>query len=542
MSKVIPSLPPLSSIQDPNVRQAIEALSTGWRVRNGEVGDGAEKFLTANDLDGMIKNFQIGVTNTLGDGTNGGLGNAPPTNRWIGSLLARIDAAIAQSYLYRKLGDRIDWIDTPEWFQGKFGAAIREETIIRENQNSALASQITTAVTNINGNIALIQEELTATSDLAGATARSVTQLQTDIGGVKTTAQNALSLASSIDGTVRGAWTVKFDANGYVTGAGLGLEGKDGHYSSSFYVRADRFAVGNPEYPGVVPRIPFKVFSTQQTLPDGTVVPPGVYMDEATVYKLTGTYISAGSLDAGEIYTGSTWLDRISKQPILSQASGQWNGSVYDGERIQRSSLRFYGSNFHASSPLRQRVRNSTYGGPVVFIVSATATADHWMSIWYRINGSDYWVPPVNRYIWQMEVSDSWNNWYWEYGFDTYGATPVVPNVIGQTRSVQLTDGNGDPYEYTFTIAGQRNASVFRSQNIDRGYTASTVPWQPIAMTTEPQPDYGSIGVSGSITLNVGDGYYVDFCAAARDSAGSVYNWNAPHLYDLSITVSAINV
>lgn len=279
MSKVvIPNMPPLSSIEDNNTRMAIQALIDGWRVRNGEVGDGEHKFLTAGDLGDMLK--------ASGNGSGGNLGTPGSSLAWISNLMARIDASIQQSFLWRKLGERIEWIETPEWFQGKFGAAIRQETIERQTANAALSSQLTTAVSNINRNISLVQQELTATSDMAGASARAITQLQNDVGGVRTTAQNALSLATTTEGSIRGAWTVKFDADGYVAGAGLGLEGKDGHYSSSFYVRADSFAVGSPEVPNIPPMTPFKVFSSDTTLPDGTYIRAGVYIDSAMVSSL----------------------------------------------------------------------------------------------------------------------------------------------------------------------------------------------------------------------------------------------------------------
>lgn len=520
--QVIPNLPPLSSIEDKNVRVALEALTTAWRVRNGEVGDGQEKFLTAKDLEDAVSNVRIIGTNTLGDGTNGGLGNAPPTNRWIASLLERIDASIAQSYLYRLLSDRLEWIETPDWFAGKFGAAIKTEQIQRQTETAALASAVNTVITNINGNLAHAQTQLTATSDLAGATAKSLTTLQTEVGGVRTIAQNAFTLSQSIDGQIRGAWTVKFDANGYVAGAGLSLEGRGGHYSSAFYVKADRFAIGNPDYPGVAPRIPFKVFSTSQTLPDGTTVPAGVYMDEATVYKLNGTYISAGTMDAGEIYTGSTWLDRYSKLPIVSQPFGYYSlpGEGHPASYVRTGgSMRFYGPGLHGSAPLQQRVRGSQYGGNLTFIINASCTADHWFSLWYRINGNDYWVPAVYRYTWSVVV----NGYYTVYA-TTEGTSPVAPNLVGTYQY----DGDGN-YIY---VTSQQSASLNEggwwgggTQQIGGGYTASTATWNWISKTVEPQNDFGTASVVGSVTVNVpNSAWWIDFGVTITNEAYSVMN------------------
>ena len=486
----IPNLPPISSIKDPDVRVALESMWNAWRVRNGDVGDGEHKFLTAADLKDSLTSTTIlrGGGGTLGSGTSGIGGVAPPNTSWIKPLLDKIDDYIQQSFLWKQLGERIDWIETPEWFiesiDRTIGTTIKNEQKIREAADSSLASSITSVSAVLNNNIALVKEELTANvtlteatatkvttlqtefdankaqvqdsikvltsadqsltkqinqaisdfngqiagvqsqittvsnsvsalsqstttnftnvnnnlslirtdvksvTDLAGSNASKITTLQTSVAGVKTSAENALSLATTLDGQIKGAWTVKFDANGYVTGAGLSLEGKNGNYQSSFYVRADKFAIGNPQYPGVTPKIPFKVFSTTTVLPDGSTVSPGVYMDEAVVYKLTGTYIDAGTLNAAEIYSGSTYLDRVSLKPIpVTGLSGYNNYQIYAGyDIITSSSLRFFGPAYHSWCPFKQRVRGSQYGGPVTFTISANGNVEHYFSIHYRVN------------------------------------------------------------------------------------------------------------------------------------------------------------
>ena len=273
-------------------------------------------------------------------------------------------------------------------------AGVKTQIQTVSNSVSALSQSTSTNFATVNNNLSLIRTDVRAVTDLAGSNASKITTLQTNVAGVKTSAENALKLATTTEGKVNGAWTVKFDANGYVTGAGLSLEGKGGNFQSSFFVRADRFAIGNPQAPNIAPKIPFKVFTTTSTLPDGSQVPPGVYMDEAIVYKLTGTYIDAGTLNAGEIYTGSTWLDRVSKQPILSQATGyfQLPGAGHQALSPRWSGdVRFYGPSHHGGVPIRNRLRGSAYGGPVTFIITATASIDHFLSIWYRVNDGG-WV------------------------------------------------------------------------------------------------------------------------------------------------------
>lgn len=547
MSKaVIPNLPPISSIKDPDTRVALESMWNAWRVRNGDVGDGTHKFLTAEDLKDAINGVDIKtITGAGGAGTLGEPGVGLPRTDWISPLLGKIDDYIQSSWLWVKLGERIDVLEMPEWFQGKFGAAIQTEVVQRQSGDTALAQQITTAVTNINNNIALVRDEIKTVSDLAGATASKVTTLQTEVAGVKATAQQSLTLSQTIDGQIKGAWTVKFDANGYVAGAGLGLEGKNGTMQSSFYVRADKFAIGNPEFPGVTPKIPFKVFTTPTSLPDGTVVQPGVYMDEAVVYKLTGTFIDAGTLNAGKIYTGSTWLDRVSGQAIRSQATAYFSlpgEGHYAVTPRWSGATRFYGPAYHPGSPLAQRVRSSTYGGSVTFIINASASADHYFSVWYRINGNDYTVAPVYEYTWLVGINYS-TPWGETGSTNVYattvGTSAVAPNLVGTQQVIDPEAG------YTVLVTGQTGASVQSATQVGGGNVASTTQWNFIAKVVEYQNDFGTAAVAGSVTLNVpNSAWYVDFGVAVINESGgwTSYDGKNAYLRDAYMTVTAVNV
>lgn len=410
----IPNLPPISSIKDPDVRVALESMWNAWRVRNGDVGDGEHKFLTAADLTDALTSTTV-LRGGGGSLTNGSFtsGRPIPNTSWVRPLLNTIDDYIMQSWLWKKLEERIEWIETPEWFIDKLdrsvGTAIKNEEKIRESADSSLASSIktvsavlngniaqvqevvtanvtlteataskvttlqsefnntttqikqslttlssadqalttqinqaisdfngqiagvkteiktvsnsvstlsqstTTNFTNFNNNLSLVQKDVKAVSDLAGSSARDISTLQTSVGGIKTSAENALSLATTIDGQIKGAWTVKFDANGYVTGAGLSLEGKTGSLpTSSFYVRADKFAIGNPSYPNVTPKIPFKVFTTPQNI-NGTTVPAGVYIDSAV--------IADGTIDNAKIGTAAVGTLEIEGNAVTVPAT-----------------------------------------------------------------------------------------------------------------------------------------------------------------------------------------------------------------------------
>lgn len=352
---------------------------------------------------------------------------------------------------------------------------------------------------------------------------------------------------------LKGAWTVKFEVdsaqNPYVTGVGLSIEKGPNPASiptSSFYVRADKFAIGNPQYPGVTPKIPFKVFSTAQVLPDGSTVPPGVYMDEAVVYKLTGTFIDAGTLNAAEIYTGSTWLDRVSGNQIRSQATGYFQlpgAGHYAVYPRWSANTRFYGPAYHPGNPVIQRVRSSTYGGEITFIINASASADHYFSIWYRINGNDYYVAPVYQYYWHIDVT--YDTYWGTIGSGTIqttsvGSAAVAPNLVGTAQVI--SDGETS---YEVYVTGQTAAIVYYSQQVGGGNVASTVPWQFIAKVVEYQNDFGTAAVAGSVTVNVpNSAWYIDFGVAviAEDGSWTSYAGKNAYLRDVYMTVSAVNV
>lgn len=343
MSSPIPNLPPISGIQDPQVRAYLQALTNAWAVRNGQAGDGSERFLTVKDLQDGMRMAASGRGGTLG-----GSGTSITAPGVIAGLIQSLVDQVQQSRLWRLLGERIERIEMPDWFRDRFGAEITTERILRETATSTLANEITTitaamggsiagvrkevnvvanatnalaeettqAITNVNNNIAVVEGKVQSVSDQASATASSVTTLQVQVGAAQSaangaqatansaaiTAQQAFSLAQSVDGQVDGAWTVKFDANGYVTGAGLGISGKGGSYSSEFMVRADRFSIGSPVNPSAQwdADVPFIVTTTPTTV-GGVTYPPGVWIKTSYIAQLHASKIIAGTIEADRI-------------------------------------------------------------------------------------------------------------------------------------------------------------------------------------------------------------------------------------------------
>lgn len=315
-------------------------------------------------------------------------------------------------------------------------AAISLEQTTRANSDNAITNSVATQFSQVNGNLAALQSQQNTTANNVAALSSSVTTLQATTGENRALIQQEAIARTNADNDIYGKYSVKIDVNGYVAGFGLIAEGNNA-VRSSFIVRADSFAIGSPSGPGIPARVPFIVRTTHTTLPNGRVVPPGVYMDYAAVDQLDGVYIRAGLFEAGQIYSGSEWIDRQSGQRILTTAISTWNAS-FNGSAVANtdSRMRFYGPGHHHYVPVNQRARGGAYGGNVDFTVVATCMANHWITIWFRVNNGG-WSPIMMA----TEPQSS------------YGAVSVIGTVslwMGWGDFVDFgissTANNGDPY------------------------------------------------------------------------------------------------
>lgn len=192
MDKKVPAVPSLAGIQDLAVRDALQTLIDGWSLRNGHGRDQGAQFVTRDSIENFLSKGQWG-SNIVSGGVNG-----------LGAPAKLVGTNGITGYFQNIVSGIIDDI-----------------------KKSAL------------------WKDLSKRIDAADATATSAGLL----------GQEALLVVTEADGTIKGAWTVKFDADGYVVGAGLGIEGKDGSYTSQFLVRADRFALGSPSTEDLFPFI-----------------------------------------------------------------------------------------------------------------------------------------------------------------------------------------------------------------------------------------------------------------------------------------------
>lgn len=149
------------------------------------------------------------------------------------------------------------------------------------SSTSGLVQQINTVESSVN----------TVTGQISTLSS-SVNQVNTTVNGFSTTvSQNS----TSIDG-IEGEYAVKIDSNGTVAGFGL-ING--GSSSSAFYVRADKFAIGNTAGSS---QLPFIVTTSAQFL-NGQYVPAGVYIQDAFIKNgvITSAKIGLLAVDTAQM-------------------------------------------------------------------------------------------------------------------------------------------------------------------------------------------------------------------------------------------------
>ena len=120
-SKVVPGIPlaALDSISDTNVKAVLKALIDAHHVRNGNIGSGEERFVTAKEI-GLLGNgsiYKSGMPNVQ-QGQQGNGNTLTPGQ--VGRIINDLTAEIIESPLFKELGARIDLIDAPDGLVVKF--------------------------------------------------------------------------------------------------------------------------------------------------------------------------------------------------------------------------------------------------------------------------------------------------------------------------------------------------------------------------------------------------------------------------------------
>ncbi|HEO1790817.1 TPA: host specificity protein J [Acinetobacter baumannii] len=141
----------------------------------------------------------------------------------------------------------------------------------------------------MNESNALFQQQINANASAISSTIKVTETLQTKVGENSASIQN---VSESVDGIYAQQFT-KFDVNGHVSGHGSMNDGT----TSTFIFNYDCIQFGTPVgVDGVEPKPLMTLQNTPVTLPNGTVIPRGLYVDNGSFGYINANRIWAENL------------------------------------------------------------------------------------------------------------------------------------------------------------------------------------------------------------------------------------------------------
>ncbi|HHP0305333.1 TPA: TipJ family phage tail tip protein, partial [Acinetobacter baumannii] len=151
----------------------------------------------------------------------------------------------------------------------------------------------------MNESNALFQQQINANASAISSTIKVTETLQTKVGKNSASIQN---VSESVDGIYAQQFT-KFDVNGHVSGHGSMNDGT----TSTFIFNYDCIQFGTPVgIDGIEPKPLMTLQNKPVTLPNGTVIPRGLYVDNGSfgyinANRIWAENLSAISADLGDI-------------------------------------------------------------------------------------------------------------------------------------------------------------------------------------------------------------------------------------------------
>ncbi len=141
----------------------------------------------------------------------------------------------------------------------------------------------------MNENNAVFKRQLEANSSAISSTIKVTETLQTKVGKNSSSIQN---VSESVDG-IYAQQFIKFDVNGHVSGHGSMNDGT----TSTFIFNYDRIQFGTPVgIDGIEPKPLMTLQNKPVTLPNGTVIPRGLYVDNGSFGYINANRIWAENL------------------------------------------------------------------------------------------------------------------------------------------------------------------------------------------------------------------------------------------------------
>ncbi|MDI7714540.1 phage tail protein [Acinetobacter baumannii] len=143
----------------------------------------------------------------------------------------------------------------------------------------------------MNDSNALFQQQINANASAISSAIKVTETLNTKVGENSASIQN---VSESVDGIYAQQFT-KFDVNGHVSGHGSMNDGN----TSTFIFNYDCIQFGTPVgIDGIEPKPLMTLQNTPVTLPNGTVIPRGLYVDNASFGYINANRIWADSLSS----------------------------------------------------------------------------------------------------------------------------------------------------------------------------------------------------------------------------------------------------
>jgi hypothetical protein len=216
LNKGVPGVPlhALDAIPDENTRQVLRSIVDGWHVRNGASGTGDNRFVTSRELDAIAGRVgglagQISETRALVAGFD------PFGPGQINRLIDDLHSQIFESELFKKLEERVDFIDKPGGIFDRLDIAenaITEEKTLRINGDSALATSLSAINLRVGKAETLITNETKLRIDGDTALANSLQTLGTRVGNAEAALVTETNQRVNADNALQTSVTTQFAA------------------------------------------------------------------------------------------------------------------------------------------------------------------------------------------------------------------------------------------------------------------------------------------------------------------------------------------
>ncbi|MDV4276473.1 phage tail protein, partial [Acinetobacter baumannii] len=185
----------------------------------------------------------------------------------------------------------------------------------------------------MNESNALFQQQINANASAISSTIKVTETLQTKVGKNSASIQN---VSESVDGIYAQQFT-KFDVNGHVSGHGSMNDGT----TSTFIFNYDCIQFGTPVgIDGIEPKPLMTLQNKPVTLPNGTVIPRGLYVDNGSfgyinANRIWAENLSAISADLGDIEVDNAHIKNgaVDTLKIQDEAVTVPSGVINQSER-----------------------------------------------------------------------------------------------------------------------------------------------------------------------------------------------------------------